>query len=146
MKNQTSIDLRKELHSGDKVHFRCGGDPTVIDVRYIEGTDVIQVYFLEPDRSSPMIWFVNGSFEFNKGHPLDIIKVTSDHRPDLKLDDLEEMNNCLDSMYWRQQKISGELRDALYEILDQVKGYTGPMPTMIREIAKQVLGEKEEDE
>ena len=63
-------------------------------------------------------------------------------------DDLETMNRCLDSMYWRQHKISGELRirvkeleDALHEILDQATNHPDPVG-MIREIAKQALGEE----
>jgi len=69
------------------------------------------------------------------------------------LTELEEMNDCLDSMYWRQHRISGELRsnvkvleDALREILDQVSEHTGPMPTMVREIAKQALGKGETED
>jgi len=72
---------------------------------------------------------------------VDVIKSNQDTL-DTDLEDVEEMNDTLDSMYWRQQKISTELRDALYEILDQVSEFTGPMPMMVREIAKQALGEE----
>jgi len=50
-----------------------------------------------------------------------------------------EMTPFYDSL-----EILNSLEDALYEILDQVRDHTGPMPMMVRAIAEQALGEKDD--
>ena len=74
MTNQKPTVNLKNLKAGDTVHFRCGGSAEVIEQLGLLGTDYVRLYFT--DQGSPMTYFLNGSYDFNIGHPLDIIKIT----------------------------------------------------------------------
>lgn len=77
MESEMEINI-SELKSGDKIKFRCGGEAVVGSSR-TRGMDIlgISLKYIDENLTEEIHWFLNGNYQFSKGHPFDIIEIIS---------------------------------------------------------------------
>ncbi len=67
-----TVDMKKAV-KGATVWFRCGGSAVVSGNPELSVEEVF--VYLGDENGQPTSFFLNGSYSFGSGHPLDIVKI-----------------------------------------------------------------------